>query len=176
MKSVTKRIDLENEAREAIQAVLRQVSTIEIKGTEMKVPDASWEMNFVHRIGVLNCNQALACRVAPSGDALTVRKALREVQQNSATCFDGSIPVIIAPYLSSEMRALCTENKIGYVDLEGNARLLLGEVFISKRSLSRRDHQAAILPDAIEKVSVRKFGPIRLTPAAERALQPVTAA
>lgn len=176
MKSGNQGNDLEARARVALQAVLRQVSTIELKGMEMKVPDAGWEMNFVARIGVLSLHRTLACRIAPSGDSHTVRKAVREMQENCAICSDGSIPVIIAPYLSPEMRTLCIENKIGYVDLEGNARLLLGEVFISKRSLSRGEEQVAASPQVTEAVAVRKFGPIRLTPAADRTLPAVSAA
>lgn len=176
MKMANKSNDLESRARVALQTLLRQVSTIELKGMEMKVPDAGWEMNFVARIGVLSRPHTLACSISSSGDALTVRKTLREMQQNSAICSDGSIPVIIAPYLSPELRTLCIENKIGYVDLEGNARLLLGEVFISKRSLPRRDQQVAETPKVTENVAVRKFGPIRLTAGADRKVPVISAA
>jgi hypothetical protein len=177
MKSTVKANDLETRARTALQTLLQQVSTIELKGIELKVPDAGWETNFLVRIRVLGRNHTLACRLAPGGDAQTVRKVLREMHDNAATCSDGSIPVIIAPYLSPEMRAHSADNKIGYVDLEGNARLLLGEVFISERSLPVRDLQTVELPQLTETVTVRKFAPIRLSAsAAERALPAITAA
>jgi hypothetical protein len=45
-------------------------------------------------------------------------------------------PVLIAPYLSPEAQTLCKERDAGFLDLEGNARLSPGEVFIGKRSMN----------------------------------------
>ena len=44
-------------------------------------------------------------------------------------------PVIIAQHISDEARAVCKENQAGFLDLEGNARIALGEVFILKRTI-----------------------------------------
>jgi hypothetical protein len=58
-------------------------------------------------------------------------------------------PVLIAPELSEEAQALCRDSNTGFLDLEGNARLYLDEVFIVKRSLPHRKTlppQAETLP------------------------------
>ena len=47
--------------------------------------------------------------------------------------------VLIAPYLlPPEAQALCKERSASYLDLEGNAHLAFGEVFIGKRSVPGR--------------------------------------
>jgi hypothetical protein len=65
--------------------------------------------------------------------------ALKELQSHIAQLASDATPFFIAPYLPVEARALCRENEVGFLDLEGNAYLVLDEVFIVKRSLPRRN-------------------------------------
>ncbi len=56
--------------------------------------------------------------------------------QRTAQDFNAdATPVLIAPHLSPEAQALCKETRVAFLDLEGNARLFVGEVFIVMRSL-----------------------------------------
>jgi hypothetical protein len=71
-----------------------------------------------------------------------VRSALNELRQGAARLPGDATPVIIAPYLSPESQALCKESQAGFLDLEGNARLALGEVFIVKRTLPYQNPSA----------------------------------
>ena len=48
------------------------------------------------------------------------------------------MPVIIAPYFSPDAQKACEDAGAGFLDLEGNARLSCGEVFIAERSVSSR--------------------------------------
>jgi hypothetical protein len=158
MREMSTRNELGARAKEAMKAVLRQVSTIELKGMEM-TPDAGQEMDLVVRIGVLGRSHTLACRVMPSSEPRAVRKALRELLENAAQISGDTTPVFIAPYLSAEAQALCVESKAGFVDLEDNARLMLGEVFIGKRSLPR--HEKKAVAQAVDTIAMRKFPPTR---------------
>lgn len=42
------------------------------------------------------------------------------------------IPMLISSYLSPESRAICTDHKIAYLDLVGNAHLAFGDVYIDR--------------------------------------------
>ena len=126
MKAMSTSSELGTRATEALRAVLQQVSTIELKGMEI-APGAGREMDLKVRIRVLGRSHTLACRVTASSDSRTVRKGLRELLENAAQISGDTTPVFIAPYLSPEAQALCVESKAGYVDLEDNARLMLGE-------------------------------------------------
>jgi hypothetical protein len=50
--------------------------------------------------------------------------------------------------MSEEAQTLCRNNDVGFLDLDGNARLYLDEVFIVKRSLPQKTipPPAEILP------------------------------
>jgi hypothetical protein len=172
MKATLMSNELGTRAKEALEAVLHQVSTIELK--EMK---ASRQTDFVVRIGVLGRDHTLTCKVTANGEERAVRKALRELQEEAAKSTGETTPVFIAPYLSPEARALCMEAKTGFVDLENNARLDLGEVFISKRSLPRREQPKLEMPLAVDAMDMQKFLPVRVTaPAADFAVPAISAA
>lgn len=160
MKTIAMSNQLGIRAKDALTAVLRQASTIEMKGIEeRKTPDLSRQTEFVVQVGVLGHNKTLACKVTPSGESRAVRKALREFEEDAARFPGNAMPVIVAPYLPPESRELCIESNTGFVDFEDNARIVLGDMFIAKRSMPRREHHAAALPVA---VPVRKFAPARV--------------
>ncbi|MGH9590299.1 MAG: hypothetical protein ACRD25_07875 [Terracidiphilus sp.] len=160
MKTITRSNELGTRARDAITAVLRQASTIELKEIEERVtPDLSRQTEFIVRVCVLGHNKTLACKVTPSGESRAVRKALREFEDDAARFPGNAMPVIVAPYLPPESRDLCIGSNTGFVDFEDNARMILGGMFIAKRSLPRREHHAEALP---EVVPARKFAPVRV--------------
>lgn len=179
MKTIAMSNELGMRAKESLTAVLSQASTIKLREIEeRKTPDLSRQMEFVVQVCVLGRNKTLACKVSPSGESRAVRKTLREFEEDAARFPGDTIPVIIAPYLSPESRELCIESKTGFVDFEDNARMMLGDMFIGKRSLGRREHRAAALPQAAPlEVPVRNFVPARVMPAAaNRALTVINAA
>lgn len=179
MKTIAMSNELGIRAREALTAVLRQASTIELKGIdERKTPDLSRQTEFVVQLRVLGRNRTLACKVTPSGESRAVRKALREFEDDAARFPGNAVPVIVAPYLPPESRELCIESNTGFVDFEDNARMILGDMFIAKRSMPLREHHAEALPLAASVgITVRKFTPARVALAtADRGLPAVSAA
>lgn len=155
--------ELEVRAAEALKAVLRQVSTIEIKDMKVGAHGAGREIGLLVNVGVLGHNHVLACKVIPSGAADAVRKALRELREDAASLPENATPVFIAPYLEPEARELCKESNTGFVDMEENAHLMMGEVFISKRSIPRQQPLAEQAPaQAAETIMARRFPPSRV--------------
>lgn len=160
MKATRITKELETRAMEAIKAVLCHVSTIELKTMETKAANAEREMGILVRVGVLGHNHTLACKVAASGEPQLIRKALKELHDDAAHLPEGATPVFIAPYLPPEAQELCTTSKAGYLDLEENARLIVGEVFIGKRSLARRKEQTLSTSTQAAK-ALPKLPPVR---------------
>ncbi len=160
MKATRITRELATRAAEVLKAVLHQVSTIKVKEIEMKAADAEREMDILARIDVLGHNHTLACKLASSSEPGLVRKALQELRDDAKQLPEGATPVFIAPYLPPEAREICTTSEAGFLDLEENARLMVGEVFISKRSLPRRKEQTS--PSAPQAAgALRKFPPAR---------------
>jgi hypothetical protein len=132
MKTSNSMDDLEARATEALRALLGEVSVIKLKGIRHEGKGA-----VLAHVDVLGHSHTLACEVKTNAGPENLRSALRELHDD-ASHFRDAVPVLIAPYLSPEAQALCKENHAGFLDLEGNARLALGEVFIGKRALTHR--------------------------------------
>lgn len=133
MKRNTPIDDLELRATEALRTLLGQVSVIKLKEIRR-----SPKGPMLARVDVLGHSHTLACEIEPSAHLESLRHALQELHQDAARYEGAATPVLIAPYLSPEAQAVCKEWSASYLDLEGNARLALGEVFIGKRSTQVR--------------------------------------
>lgn len=133
MKRNTPTDELELRATEALRTLLGQVSVIKLKEIRR-----SPQGPMLARVDVLGHSHTLACEIEPSAQIESLRNALQELHQDAAHYEGAATPVLIAPYLSPEAQAVCKEWSASYLDLEGNARLALGEVFIGKRSTQVR--------------------------------------
>lgn len=138
---------LENEAAEALRQTLGQISVIKVKAIDVE-PAARGEKALVARIEISGHSHVLVCKVAGNCNSGHLQRRFFELRELMAQFPGAATPVLIAPSLSDEAQALCSNGNAGFLDLEGNARLYLDEVFILKRSLPRRKlpSQAESLP------------------------------
>jgi hypothetical protein len=128
-------------AAEALKAVLHQVSQVKLNNIDL--PDPDLKIDLVAHVDVHGHRRTLVCSVNTSGRPDLILVALDQLQ-SLADSFNGdATPVIIAPHLSEEAKALCGERRAGFLDLAGNARLDLGDVFIFRRTLTQRVHRAS---------------------------------
>ena len=131
MKSTRIPNEMETRAAEALNAVLHQVSSI--KTNDIKFQPTHRKSDILADINVLGRKHKLVCNVA-DGEPEDVRKALDKLKTCADRRKDGATPVLIAPYLSQQTRDMCDKNSVGFIDLQGNARLVVDEIFIGKRS------------------------------------------
>lgn len=122
-------------AAEALKSVLRQVSQIKLKEIDLDSPRPDLKVDILAHVDIHGHSHTLMCKVRASGRPEHVRIALEEFHVQNVQFSENTIPVLIAPHFSEEAKALCRESNAGFLDLAGNARLDLGEVFIGKRSL-----------------------------------------
>lgn len=155
------RHDLEMRAAAALKAALAEVSAIKVREIRHEAAKSGHDSSLMVFVDVFGRRHILTCEIQSDGQPKHLRPALEELRAGAAHRTDDAMPIIIAPYLSPEAQALCKENKTGFVDLEGNARLALGEVFIVKRTLPYRGQQRTaatptwrVTASAIEKLPV----------------------
>ena len=142
MKAMRVPNEMESRAAEALDALLHQVSSI--KTRDIRFQPVRRRSDFVASVDVLGRNHKLVCNVA-DGDPNHVREALNKLTNCAESKKTGATPVLITPKLSEQTRALCAERRVGCLDLEGNARLTVDEVFIGKRSVhSVKVHDHAV--------------------------------
>jgi hypothetical protein len=125
-------------AAQALRALLDQVSAVQLKEMKCEPTARGRTAEILVRIDIHGHSHTLACEVNADTRPGKVRASLRKLQDCAAHLAGEATPVFIAPYLSPEAQALCKESHAGFLDLEGNARLSVGEVFIGKRSLRQQ--------------------------------------
>ncbi|MDE3188637.1 MAG: hypothetical protein KGM96_14075 [Acidobacteriota bacterium] len=134
---------LEITAVEALKELLQQVSAIKLRDIKFMSPDSAGESDILVHIDVYGHSHLLVCKVKSSGDLRPVRSALSKLKEYAGHVAGEITPILIAPQLSPEAQALCRESSAGFLDLQGNARIILDEVFFAKRSLPQRKPPAS---------------------------------
>jgi hypothetical protein len=126
--------ELEVRAAEALKSLLEEVSAVKLKEMKRESPARGRATEILAHIDIYGHSHTLACEVNADTRPSKVRASLRKLEDCAAHLAGETTLVLIAPYLSPEAQALCKQSHAGFLDLEGNARLSLGEVFIGKRS------------------------------------------
>lgn len=132
------RRDLRVQAIEALKAALQEVSGIKVKEILLESPDRRSVKHIIANIDIFGHNRTLVCEVRESTQTLKVRQALKDLSRCIEGCPENTMPILIVPSLSEEAQLLCAQSNAGFLDLKGNVRLVMKEVFIAKRSLPNR--------------------------------------
>ncbi len=119
-------------AGEVLHRLLERVPILRIESIEPEAVSGEWEADLIARLLVDRRRYLLVCDYKTSGQPRYARSALRALQSCIGHRAPEATPVFIAPYISPAVRQLCEENGVGYLDLEGNARIAFGGVFIER--------------------------------------------
>ncbi len=138
MKSDWAANELEARATEALKSLLEQVSAVKLKEMKRESGARGRAAEILAHIDIYGHSHTLACEVNADARPSKVRASIKKLQDCAAHLAGETTLVLIAPYLSPEAQTLCKQSHAGFLDLEGNARLSVGEVFIGKRSMRAR--------------------------------------
>lgn len=165
-------VKLEHRAEEALRRLLAAVPAIEHLDVPMPVEVGDRGIDLTIRVGVAGHDYTLVCEIRSSGQPRHVRVALLQLRDHVQRRGDHAIPVFIAPHLSAAAQALCREYDVGFIDLEGNARLVFGGVFIdrqvaSKPTVERRELRSLFKPKSAQVLRLMLREPERAWRVAE---------
>ena len=157
---------LEDQAAQALRLLLEQVPAIRLLDIHHEVPGPDHDVDIVARIKVSGRRHVLICEVKSAGQPRHVRLALLQLRNYMADHAQDATPVFIAPYLSPDAQAMCREQGVGFLDLEGNARLVFDGVFIerqvaSKPTADRRELKSLFKPKSAQVLRVMLRNPRR---------------
>lgn len=124
--------EAEARAGQALRGLLEKVPILQVEGIEAEAVSGDWEPDLVARLLVNGRQHLLICEYKSNGQPRYARSALLELRNYVAHQAPDATPVFIAPYISPAVRQLCEEKGVGYLDLEGNARIAFGGVFIER--------------------------------------------
>ena len=130
--------DLEDSAAEALHTLLGEVPAVSGVNIEREPPAFDRGIDLVVRFAVDDQPHVLVCEIKSSGQPRHVRQAVHQLKYVTSN-FPATLatPVFVAPYLSEEARAICKQAGVGYLDLEGNSRLVFDNVFIERQVESK---------------------------------------
>lgn len=131
LKTVGEVNDLVDQATAAITALLRAVPFVQMMKFE-QAPSRSG-FDILIELNWKGHSRFLACEVKSQGQPRHVRAALFQLRKAAEMSDPPATPIFIAPYLSPEAQALCSEFDVGYLDLVGNARIVFDTVFIERQ-------------------------------------------
>lgn len=135
MKTGTVSTEFEARAADALRDLLGRFSAIKLLDLWHESQPGGSFAAIIARISICGHSHTLACQADPHCEPARLRAMIGEMQTPAARPVPDAIPVLIAPCLSPQAQAICKENKIGFLDFEGNARLGVGDFFIVMRSL-----------------------------------------
>jgi hypothetical protein len=164
----------ERQAAEVLRLLLEQVPVIEHLDVQRATNRANHQIDITAHVDVLGRPHTLVCEVKSSGQPRHVRMALLQLRDYMAHQGQNATPVFIAPYLSPDAQALCREQGAGFLDFEGNARLVFGSVFIerqvaSRPTVERRELRSLFKPKSAQVLRVLLHDPHRAWRVAELA-------
>jgi hypothetical protein len=158
--------ELEDRAAEALKGLLAQVPAIELKRVEWEPHGVDRGVDILAELQVAGRRHTLVCEVKANGQPRHVRIGLLQLRNYVAHFDTPATPIFIAPYLSPEAQALCREQEVGFLDLEGNARLVFDGVFIeritaNKPAVERRELKSIFRPKSAQVLLVMLRNPRR---------------
>ncbi len=130
---------MENEAIEALRQTMSQISVVKIKEIKVESHRHHGDRSIIAHVEIYGHTHRLVCKLVRNCDPLELQHTFLELRKMHAHFPGETTPVLIAPVLTEEAQTLCRDSNTGFLDLEGNARIYLDEVFIVKRSLKHHE-------------------------------------
>lgn len=119
---------------EELFALLLPESKVKSLKAQTKINDV--KIDLLLTLNLKGKDNVIICEVKSSGAPSHLLPATIQLKKVLEKYKEG-YPVIIAPYISQRSAEICRQNKVGFIDLEGNAFLSFGNVLIDKRMKER---------------------------------------
>lgn len=163
-------------AAEALRLLLAQVPIVQRVEIETEALLSGHRIDLLAQVDLADERHLLICELKLRGQPRMVRMALLQLQSAMTQLEVKATPVFIAPYLSPEAQRVCRDNDTGFLDLEGNARLSFGGVFLerlvaNKPPAERRDLKSLFKPKSAQVLRLLLAHPYRAWRVADLAQQ-----
>lgn len=157
---------IESRGAEALRDVLERVPAINVLDIKQEAASAGEQVDILVHLEASGRHHTLACEVKANGQPRYVRAALQQLRSYVAELAPGTIPVLVAPYLSPNAQSLCRAEGVGFIDLEGNVFLTFDGIFIerqvaNKPPAERRELKSLFRPKSAQVLRVLLRDPSR---------------
>ena len=142
-------------AGEALRQLFENIPILQVESIKAEAMPGDWPPAMIARLIVEGRKHVLICAYQSNGQPRYARSALLELRNYVAHQAPQATPLFISPYISPAVKLLCEEKGVGYLDLEGNARIAFGGVFIErmvpdKPAAERRELKSLFRPKSAQ--------------------------
>jgi len=120
----------------ALKALLEQVSVVDAVNV---IPNdgAVNSVDFTVEIRSNGITYRLACEILSNGQPRYASSAMLHLRHAIIQEGDRTVPLLVAPYLSPATRETCKKNHVCYLDMQGNAWISFGGIYIDREVAER---------------------------------------
>lgn len=166
LKTIFSLEQFERQCAEALKGLLAQVPLLDMVSIEQQMAGPDNGVDLVAHVSIGGRRHELVCQIKASGQPRHARMATLDLRSDIPRYGEDATPVLIAPYLSPEAQDLCRREGVGFLDLEGNARLVFDGVFIerqvaTKPPAERRELRSIFKPKSAQVLRVLLRDPAR---------------
>jgi len=156
--------ELLDKAEDAIRTSLEGVPFIKINAVQKDAGLTRLKPDLWIKLAVPYGEQILIAEVKSSGEPRFVREAAAQLLKYRYSAPPGTYGILVAPFISPRAAEICSEEKIGYVDLSGNCRLSFGQIYIERKGepnlfAKKRDLRSLYSPKAERVLRVLLVNP-----------------
>jgi hypothetical protein len=139
------------QAIEALKTVLAHVSGVKLAKINVVSPMAEDTADIIAHVEIYGRNHTFACMVVPDAEPRVIRDSVMLFCDRAVRVADNATPVLIAQRFTAELMTLSRQIRAGLVDLQGNARIECGELFIACQNMNRvLAHQRPVREHAVK--------------------------
>ena len=164
--NLTKPREDEEKVAKALRSLLERNLEIKVEDIALEPPGPGHPVDILASFSAFGRHHKLACEVRSNGQPRHVRNAILYVRDYVSNLEFDAVPMVGAPFLSEQSRALCLEYGVGYLDLHGNAYVQVPGVLIDIRvpgepRVERRELKSIFRPKAAHILRVMLRNPER---------------
>jgi len=159
-------VKVEQQALEMLRNILAELPEVELIDILTEPEQKGLSIDLIAHVSFNGQRRTIVAEVKSSGQPRHVQAALFQLQRYVAIQQESVVPIVVAPYLSEDARALCTESNVGFLDFEGNARIKFPGFFLSrevagKPPAEKRELRSLFKPKSIQVMRTMLRDPVR---------------
>ncbi|RUP23868.1 MAG: hypothetical protein EKK45_27615 [Curvibacter sp.] len=159
-------VKVEQQALEMLRNILAELPEVELIDILAEPEQKGLSIDLIAHLSFNGQRRTIVAEVKTSGQPRHVQAALFQLQRYVEIQQESVVPIVVAPYLSEDSRALCTESNVGFLDFEGNARIKFPGFFLlrevaGKPPAEKRELRSLFKPKSIQVMRTMLRDPVR---------------
>lgn len=148
-------LKVEREAEKALRNLLGEIPGVSIRRITHEPPVEDATIDLLVEASTASGPLRIAVEVKSNGQPRLIKDAINQLRHYLEDSPNSATPIVMAPFLSEQSRAICTQENMGYIDFHGNARVVTDMLYIDRQVPGRPDPERRALRSLFKPKSAR---------------------